>query len=62
MLCECDQCEMLSINGVACHETGCPNSRSRYADGAWIPQRKCFECGCVGDIDAPCCQSEEVQS
>jgi hypothetical protein len=23
----CDQCEMLSINGMACHETGCPNAR-----------------------------------
>ena len=22
----CDQCEVLSINGLACHETGCPNS------------------------------------
>ena len=22
----CDQCEMVSINGVACHETGCPKS------------------------------------
>ena len=24
---KCDQCEMLSINGVACHEIGCPNSK-----------------------------------
>jgi hypothetical protein len=23
----CDQCEMLAINGIACHEHGCPNSR-----------------------------------
>ena len=22
----CSQCEALSINGVACHETGCPNA------------------------------------
>lgn len=22
----CTQCEMLSINGLACHETGCPNT------------------------------------
>ena len=21
---ECSQCQMLAINGVACHETGCP--------------------------------------
>lgn len=26
---KCDQCEMLSINGVACHETGCPNADKR---------------------------------
>lgn len=23
----CDQCQMLAINGVNCHETGCPNRR-----------------------------------
>lgn len=22
----CDQCQVVRINGVACHETGCPNS------------------------------------
>lgn len=27
---KCDQCEMVSINGVACHETGCPNSRAKW--------------------------------
>jgi hypothetical protein len=21
----CDQCEVVSVNGVACHEHGCPN-------------------------------------
>ena len=25
----CDQCEAAMINGVFCHETGCPNSRKR---------------------------------
>lgn len=35
----CDQCEAAMINGVFCHETGCPNS--------WKDQAKaCFECGC----------------
>ena len=24
----CELCDMLSINGVACHETGCPNHGS----------------------------------
>ena len=23
----CSQCEALAINGVACHETGCPNQK-----------------------------------
>jgi len=23
----CDSCEMVSINGTACHETGCPGAR-----------------------------------
>jgi hypothetical protein len=26
---KCDQCVALMINGVFCHETGCPNSRKR---------------------------------
>lgn len=24
----CDQCQMLCINGVPCHEMGCPNANS----------------------------------
>jgi hypothetical protein len=35
----CLNCEMLSINGIACHETGCPDAWREAA----IP---CFECGC----------------
>ena len=23
----CDQCEVVCINGIACHETRCPNAR-----------------------------------
>ena len=31
----CSQCEAMVINGVACHETGCPNARRhrRYSPG-----------------------------
>lgn len=45
---KCDQCQMLSINGVACHETGCPNSRKTWDGerGEWIRFIECFECGC----------------
>lgn len=37
----CDSCEMLSINGVACHETGCRNT-----------PRRCLECGIYFAPDA----------
>lgn len=55
---KCDQCEALMINGVFCHETGCPNSHSRYSQGEWIPQRECFQCGCTVDACDPCCDAE----
>lgn len=43
----CNQCEMLSINGVACHETGCPNSRKTWdaKRGEWLRLVECSECG-----------------
>ena len=55
----CDQCQMLSINGVPCHETGCPNMGARWGaeSGEWIKQRECFECGCTVDTDDPCCNA-----
>jgi len=58
----CDQCSMLSINGVACHETGCPNQNSRWdaESESWIKQRKCFECGCTVDADSPCCNYDDM--
>ncbi len=32
----CDQCQVLRINGVACHETGCPDAwRSEERECAW---------------------------
>lgn len=40
----CSQCEAASINGVACHETGCPN----------VP-RTCRECGNNVPRGAECC-------
>jgi hypothetical protein len=57
----CDECEMLSINGVPCHETGCPNSGARWdaETGDWIKQRTCRECGCTVDADDPCCSAEQ---
>ena len=57
----CNQCEMLSINGIACHEIGCPNMHSRWdrESGEWVKRRKCFECGSMVDADDPCCCSIE---
>lgn len=55
----CDQCQMLAINGVACHERGCPNMGARWdrQDERWIKQRKCFDCGFTVDADDPCCSA-----
>ena len=33
----CDQCEAMMINGVFCHETGCPD--------AWMHEQECDWCG-----------------
>lgn len=54
---KCDCCEMLSMNGHACHESGCPNSGKRWdaIDGVWIAVRTCPECGCECDADEECC-------
>ena len=32
----CDQCEAMMINGIYCHETGCPRATQTA---------ECFECG-----------------
>lgn len=57
----CDQCQMLSINGVACHEIGCPNMNARWdvEDEMWIRQYKCFTCGCMADAGSNCCSDDD---
>jgi len=35
----CESCEIAYINGMRCHETGCPESWRGL-------HKKCFECGC----------------
>lgn len=55
----CDCCELMRINGMLCHETGCQYQGARYSsERGWIQQRKCFECGCTVDADDPCCNAE----
>lgn len=58
---ECNQCEAAMINGVFCHETGCPNTHARFdADtGEWIKQRVCYNCGNTIDADGVCCLDED---
>lgn len=43
----CDQCQALMINGVFCHETGCPNSRKTWdvESQSWKRVVECRECG-----------------
>jgi hypothetical protein len=55
---------MLAINGVACHETGCPNMGARWdrENDCWVKQRECFECGCPVDADDPCCSAIEEEA
>ena len=53
----CDQCEAAMINGVFCHETGCPNQHKRYIDGEWVLFVECHECGCEVQAGESCnCQ------
>jgi hypothetical protein len=35
----CNSCQLLRINGIVCHEIGCPDSWRDYPVD-------CFECGC----------------
>ena len=59
----CDSCELLSINGVACHETGCRNARARWdsQSSSWVRQYTCFTCGYAADAGSECC-ADGVQS
>lgn len=60
----CNQCEAMMINGVFCHETGCPNAGSRYdaESDAWITQSRCRECGHKHDEGDECGCTDEEQS
>ena len=58
----CDQCEMLSINGVPCHETGCPNARKTWVEDRqeWVLYVPCFDCGFDVEVGTVCdCHGEE---
>ena len=58
---KCDQCNLLMIQHVLCHETGCPNSGARWEDEIWVKYRKCFYCGYDYPEGETCdCTSEEA--
>ena len=40
----CDQCEAMMINGVFCHEQGCPNQGKDPRTGE-LWKKECYECG-----------------
>ena len=54
----CDSCEVLNINGVNCHEIGCPDSWRDYdKDCMWCgtqfsPEYKEQECCCQECVEA----------
>lgn len=50
------------INGVFCHETGCPNSRKTYRYGAWILILECNECGCDVEAGTVCDCQEPMET
>lgn len=62
---KCDACNAVSINGIACHETGCPDRR-KVLSGAHqgLFEWECRECGCLHYSDDnripwhACCSEE----
>jgi len=59
----CDQCNLLSINGIVTHEIGCPNSKKKWIDGQWVKYVKCFECGDEIEEGTECgCQDRKTYS
>lgn len=52
----CDQCEFLFINGLPCHESGCPNQRKTWVEGrGWVRMVECPECGSPVEVGEVCC-------
>ena len=52
----CDQCDWVRINGVFCHETGCPNQHKTWVAERqeWVRFVKCHECGCDVEVGTFC--------
>ena len=55
----CSQCQAAAINGVFCHETGCPKE-SAYLCALRVYER--FECSGHGGITVDCEEPDEFDS
>ena len=45
---KCSQCEAHAINGIPCHEHGCPNAKHECKGCAtWIPARHTYCADCA---------------
>jgi hypothetical protein len=56
----CDQCELLRVNGIVCHETGCPNAGKHFdpETSEWTRYVSCRECGELQVEGESCCEDE----
>jgi hypothetical protein len=54
---QCNQCEALVINGMFCHEHGCPNEYKKWDNETeeWKSVIECPECGCDVEEGETCC-------
>lgn len=54
---KCNRCAALYINGIFCHETGCPNEGKQWmpTEGEWVRFLECCKCGCDVKEGDNCC-------
>ena len=56
----CDQCSSMVINGLFCHEHGCPNEYKSWEGEEWVKYYKCAECGfSIKEGDLCSCNDED---
>lgn len=60
---KCNQCELSRIQGVVCHETGCPNSGKTWDEDreSWIKYVDCFTCGYPVEVGEACDCTEHFE-
>ena len=59
---KCDQCDSVYINGLFCHERGCPNSDKTWVaeEERWVRFIECSECGEEVEEDEHDCSRLEL--